>query len=136
MPPQHCDSLISRQRKFQMGVRRSFIANTGIRTLQIPQGKFWMELDYGAYDSVDGVISQALKIIETYDLEVLGRQSVVLEVQNSSGRSVRFEDFVEVVSDADRDAISDAEELAVGTDPDDQSSCFDCYVFQNGFAQG
>ncbi|MDA8864188.1 hypothetical protein N9I05_03945, partial [Pseudomonadales bacterium] len=106
------------------------------RILQIPQGKFWMELLYGALDPVDGTISQSVKIIDTYDLEVLGRQSVVLEVQNSSGRSVRFEDFVEVVSDADRDAISDAEELAVGTDPDDQSSCFDCYVFRDGVRAG
>jgi hypothetical protein len=104
--------------------------------LQIPQGNFWMELDYGAVDVVDGVIGQGVKTIKTYDLEVLGRQSIVLEAQNSLGRSVRLVDFVEILSDADRDAISDAEELAVGTDPDDQSSCFDCYVFQNGIRAG
>ena len=104
--------------------------------VKIPQGEFWKTLRFGSYDVDDGFIDESVEIVSGYDLKKIGRQSVMLQVQDSDKNSAQLEVSVEVLSDRDRDAISDEEELAVGTNPDDQSSCFDCYVFQDGVRAG
>lgn len=100
------------------------------------QCEFWKTLRFGSYDVDDGFIDESVEIVSGYDLKKIGRQSVMLQVQDSDKNSAQLEVSVEVLSDRDRDAISDEEELAVGTNPDDQNSCFLCYVFEDGVRAG
>ena len=97
--------------------------------VSIPQGEYWTALEILASDYEDGDLSERLVIESNYDLEKVGVQSVVVSVEDSDKNLVKLESLVEIVSDMDRDAISDSEELALGTDPNDKNSCYDCYVF-------
>ena len=105
-------------------------------TIHVTQGQYWASVDFIALDRIEGDISEQLTRSKEIDFNSPGLQEITATVIDADGNSDSFKQLIEVLHDTDRDAISDAEELAVGTDPDDQSSCFDCYVFQDGVRVG